>query len=77
MQILRRLDRMFLVAEFPLWNKKTKQYDIYPGNLRVIPDPKNKQCNDMWYWDRLDRRDWYWTQGAACDQIVWEHIKKK
>lgn len=77
MRIIKRLDKMFLLAEFPLWNKKTKRYDIYPGDIRVIPDEEHSCYNSMWEWDRIDRRRWYWTVGGYWDKQVLKWYKKK
>lgn len=77
MRIIKRVDRMFLVVEYPRWNKKSKQYDLYPGDLRVVPDWTHRNYNAMWHWDRMDRRDWYWTHGGDWDRQVLRWHKKK
>ena len=58
MKIIKRLSKMHLVAEFPLYNPITKQKDIYPGDRRVINDTSHPNYNEMWEWDRLDIRRW-------------------
>lgn len=70
MKIVKRLDKMFLVAEFPRFNKVTDKYDLYPGDIKVIPDEGHRNFCPEWWWDRMDRREWYWNNGDRYDKMI-------
>lgn len=69
MKFVKRLNKMYIVAEIPRLNPKTKKYE-YHGDLSVIPDTSNPHYNPMWEWDRFDIYDWYNCHGHHYDTYI-------